>query len=114
MTRHQGQRWNCKSAYTPTESSGVEPIHAQSDSKRHGSDSVFYLQWPQRQCVDTSRVESSRVESSRVESSPASLDAACFIFVCQTPVIGREGRNGCRGTYSFSEGTRGNLRRLAL
>jgi len=55
-----------------------------------------------------SRVQSH--ESCRVKS----LDAACFIFVSQTPVIGRDGRNGCREAYCFSSGPRGNLRRLAL
>jgi hypothetical protein len=51
-----------------------------------------------------------RVEPSRVKSR----DAACFIFVSQTLVIGRDGRNGCREVSYFSEEPGGNLRRLAL
>ena len=42
------------------------------------------------------RVESH--ESCRIKS----LDAACFIFVTQTPVIGHDGRNGCTEAYFFS------------
>jgi hypothetical protein len=57
-------------------------------------------------------------ESSRVESHEScrvkSRDAACFIFVSQALVIGRDGRNGCREIFSFSEGPGVNLRRLAL
>jgi hypothetical protein len=57
-------------------------------------------------------------ESSRVESHEScrvkSRDAACFIFVSQTLVIGRDGRNGCREVCSISERPGGNLRRLAL
>ena len=51
-----------------------------------------------------SRVESSPIQPSQTQQRcrVKSLDAASFIFVSQTPVIGREGRNGCRGAYSFS------------
>ena len=42
-------------------------------------------------------------QQSRVESSQTSLDAACIIFVSPIPVIGRDGRNGYRESYSFSE-----------
>ena len=42
------------------------------------------------------RVESH--ESCRIKS----LDAACIISVSQTPVIGRDGRNGYREDYYFS------------
>ena len=70
--------------------SRVESNPVQSDSWRCGSDSVAYLQWPPRQRVHTSR-------ESRVESHEScwvkSLDASCFIFVSQTPVIRRDGKN---------------------
>ena len=73
----------------------VEPNSVRSVSQRRVSDSVAYFQWPPRQCVHTRRVESSRVESCRVESHESCrvkiLDGACSIFVCQTPVIGRDG-----------------------
>jgi hypothetical protein len=77
------------------------------------SDSVAHLQWPSRQCVHTSRVESSTVQSHE-SCWVKSLHAAYFIFVSQTPVIGRDGRNGCREACSLDEGLRGNLRRIAL
>jgi len=101
-------RNNCRSRWLRPlrvrthQQSRVESNPIQSDSQRRGSDSV--VQWPPRQFVRTSRVESSHM----------SLDAACFIFVSQTPVTGRDGRNGCREAYSLSKGPRGNLRRLAL
>ena len=53
-------------------------VQSSPDSRRSGSDSVPYWQWPPQQCVGThqqSRVESH--ESCRVKS----LDATCFIFV---------------------------------
>jgi len=95
-----------KGASTPIQSSPVRLAKTRSNS-------VACLQRPSRQCVHTSRVESSPVqshESCRVKS----LHAACFIFVSQIPVIGRNGRNGCREACSLGEGPRGNLRRLAL
>ena len=69
---------------------GSNPV--QSGSQRRSSDSVAYLQWPPRQCVHTNRVESSRVESHE-SCRVKRRDAACFIFVSQTLVIGRDGRN---------------------
>jgi hypothetical protein len=71
--------------------SRVESIPVQSDSQRRGNDFVAYLQWPMRPCVHTSRVELS--PTSLAESRL--LMPACFIFVSQTPVNGRDGRNGC-------------------
>ena len=73
--------------------------------------------------VQPNPVHSSPVQSNQLQSSPLqshescwvkSLDAACFIFASQTPVIGRDWRKGWREADSFSEGPRGNLRRFAL
>jgi len=76
---------------TPQQSQ-VEPNAVQSDPQRCGSETVAYLQWLTQQ----------RVHTGRVESSPPSLDAACFIFISQTAVMGLYGRNGCREACSFS------------
>jgi hypothetical protein len=86
--------------------SRVESNPVQSDSQRHGSGLLT---------MDTAAVhthQQSRV--TRILLSHMSRDAACFIFISQTPVIRRDGRNGCREAYSSSEGPRGNLRRLTL
>jgi len=88
--------------------------------------SVADLQWPPRPGVNTSSTDhlwTSSVESSSDPWSPVrshescrikSLDASYFIFFSQTPVIRRDGRNECREAYSFSEGPRSNLQRLAF
>ena len=57
----------------------------------------------------------SPAESSRVPRVLPSQESWCRMFhFPQTPVIGRDGRNRCKEAYSFSVGTRGNLRSLAL
>jgi len=80
-----------------------------SDSQRCGSDcGLLTMAAEAVRTHQQNRVASH--ESCRVKS----LDAACFIFVSQTPVIGWDWINGCREAYSFSEGPWGNLWRLAL
>jgi len=97
-----------KGAYTPTESSRVQSSPVRLTKTRQWLCGLRRMAAAAVRTHQQSRVESR--ESCRVKS----LDTACFIFVIQTPVIGRDGRNGCREAYSFSEGPRGNLRRLAL
>ena len=97
-----------KSVYTPTESSRVQSSPVRLTKTQQWLCGLLIMAAEAVGTHQQSRVETH--ESCRVKS----LDAACFIFVSHTPVIGRDGRNGCREAYSFSEGPRGNLRRLAL
>ena len=51
--------------------SQVESNPVQSDSQRHGSDSVAYWHWPPRPCIHTSRVKSSPIQSSQTHKDAA-------------------------------------------
>jgi hypothetical protein len=96
--------------------SRVESNPVQPDSQSRGSDSVAYSQWPPRPCVHNSRVESSSVP--RVLPSQESW--CRVLYFRQSDSSDRAWRllpwgiNGCGKAYSFSEGPRDNLRRLAL
>ena len=84
---HNGRRG---SAYTPAESNPVQSSQTHKDAAvslclaHTGSRGSAYTP------AESNPVQSH--ESCRVKS----LDATCLIFVSQAPVIGRDGRNGCR------------------
>ena len=84
--------YSCYGAYTNrVESSQIQLGQTHKDV----AVTVAYNGRREQRTHQQSRVES--LESCRVKS----LDAACFIFVSHTPVIGHDGRNGCRETYSL-------------
>jgi hypothetical protein len=91
----------------------VESSPIQSSQTHKGAAVTLWLTYNDRHGRAYTPAESSRVQSHK-SCRVKSFDAVCFIFVSQTPVIGRDGRNGCREAYSFSEGPRRNLRRLAF
>jgi len=67
----------------------VQSSPIQSSQTHKDAAVILWLTQP-RQCLHTSRVESSRVESHE-SCRVKSFDAACYIFVSQTQVIGRDG-----------------------
>ena len=101
-----------KGAYTPTESSRVQSSPVRLTKTRQALCGLLTMAAAAVHTHQQSRIESR--ESCRVKS----LDAACSIFISQTSDrvwrLLSWGINGCRKAYSFTQGPRGNLRRLAL
>ena len=95
------QAFTCKGQYKGTYTPTVESSPIQSSQTHKDAAVTLWLTYNGSRSsaytppAESSRVESSRVESSQVESHEScrvtSLDAACSIFVSQTPVIGRDG-----------------------
>jgi len=70
------------------------PVH----SSHIHEDAALWLTY--NGCRSSAYTPAERVESHK-SCRVKSLDAACFIFISQTPVIGRGRRNGGREAYSF-------------